>query len=243
MFSSLTEMSKSAGRVSLSDAVKIANDLMRKFQGKVARVAVAGSIRRKKGSVGDIDLVVIGSPGAVKEIANTNSEQVWGGDKRINFVYKGRQVNVIMTTAQGWGAAMLYATGSGEFNMVMRLKAKRMGFKLNEYGLWDVETNKRITGRTEHAIFRAMGYKGAPNPEDREVFKMRAAKVPKHSNMKDDYKPDTAALAKQSGFEMEEVERRWQKAVDITKKQLKSKYDPRYAMAVLMKMLKIKGGR
>ena len=66
------------------------------------------------------------------------------------------QVNLMRADPAEMGATLMYATGPGGWNAMMRTKAKRMGMKLNRYGLWDVETGKHIAGRTEQSIYDAM---------------------------------------------------------------------------------------
>jgi hypothetical protein len=66
------------------------------------------------------------------------------------------QVNLMRADPAEMGATLMYATGPGGWNAMMRTKARRMGMKLNRYGLWDVETGKHIAGRTEQSIYDAM---------------------------------------------------------------------------------------
>lgn len=111
---------------------------------------VCGSIRRRKSEVGDIDIVSVGVPSTP-----THAMFMHGGEVNRTYLFGGVQVNVFVTTPECLGAALLYATGSGELNMWMRGLAKSKGWKLNQYGLWDGE--KRLAGRTEAGIFAKLG--------------------------------------------------------------------------------------
>ena len=118
----------------------------------VEDVVVCGSIRRKKPEVGDLDIVVVGS------IDHLKDQPYWryadGGKKKCTVEYKGRQVNIMATTFESVGAAMLYFTGSSTFNIILRRKAKKLGLKLNEYGLWKDED---LIANTERDIMEELG--------------------------------------------------------------------------------------
>ena len=113
---------------------------------------IAGSIRREKEQVGDIDLVSIGTfprevPGA---------EFVSGKDVLRTYLFEGTQVNVMIAQPGAVGAMLLYATGSGGFGAMLRVKAKRRGFKLNRYGLFERDTGALVAAKTERDIFTAL---------------------------------------------------------------------------------------
>ena len=123
---------------------------------------IAGSLRRKKRIVGDIDIVSVGCfPRDVE-----GAEFISGGDILRTYLFEGTQINVMVAEQEYLGATLLYATGSGRWALLIRMKAKRKGWKLNRYGLFDRETNHLIASRTESDIFDALGKTFVP-PEER----------------------------------------------------------------------------
>ena len=144
-------------KMSWSEANKLCDELrVLLWDFGVGNVHVAGSVRRNKPEVGDIDIIVNG------DITKLQGEgHPWryadGGTKKCTIEYKGRQVNILRTENGRVGAALLYFTGNATFNLIMRRKAKKMGFKLNEYGLW--KGDEFIAGTYEQDIFEALGMK------------------------------------------------------------------------------------
>jgi len=125
----------------------------------VDRAEVAGSYRRRKETVGDIDiLVVTDSPhqvsaavAALPIVRNVVAQ----GDKKLSFDFvSGLRVDIRFVEAEQWGAALLYFTGSKDHNIAMRKVAMRHGWKLNEYGLF--HKKKVIASRTEQEIYETL---------------------------------------------------------------------------------------
>jgi DNA polymerase (family X) len=134
------------------------------------RVTVAGSYRRRRDTVGDLDLVVTADDGAVvgdKLVEYENVAEVLAhGKTRTTVVLRsGIQVDVRAVPEQSYGAALLYFTGSKAHNIALRAIAVRRGWKLNEYGLFS--GTRRIAGLTEEDIYRKLGLSYIP-PEMRE---------------------------------------------------------------------------
>lgn len=124
------------------------------------RVQVAGSVRRKKPEVGDIDMVVL-SPLPAGELLQKAEgvEVVQGGDEKAFGRYKGMPINVWRAKPEGWGAMLFYATGPDYYSgMAYRSRAKRAGLKLTQHGLFDKE-GTQIAGHTEKSIYEALGKK------------------------------------------------------------------------------------
>lgn len=113
---------------------------------------IAGSIRRRCATVGDIDIVAVGP---IWPARLDGAELRGGGDVVRTYSFGGAQINVMISRQEYVGATMLYATGSGRFNIMTRSTAKRSGMKLNRYGLWRGEV--RVAGHDEHGIFEALG--------------------------------------------------------------------------------------
>ena len=136
------------------------------------RVETAGSWRRRRESIGDLDLIVVGSdPQALSDafVAHPDVEEVLGhGAAKSSVVLaSGLQVDLRPSATESLGAALQYFTGSKAHNVALRERAVRRGLKLNEYGLFKVETQERLAGETEDGIYRALGLAFIP-PEMRE---------------------------------------------------------------------------
>ncbi len=133
----------------------------------------AGSLRRGKETVGDLDLLVTGpnAGAALEHIVNIQFRQEvlgQGGNKAsVSFGIERLQVDVRALPHESFGAAMQYFTGSKEHNVALRTVAIKQGLTLNEYGLFKLENNERVAGETEEEIYQKLGYAWIP-PEMRE---------------------------------------------------------------------------
>jgi DNA polymerase (family 10) len=131
-------------------------------------VGMAGSLRRGKSTVGDLDILstdprvveaIRGCPGVVQILES--------GPKRTSVkLDDGVQVDVRLFAKEEYGAALVYFTGSKDHNIALRNLAIEKGWKLNEYGLFDRDGN-RISGETEEGVYRRLGMEFIP-PELRE---------------------------------------------------------------------------
>lgn len=139
---------------------------------EVKQVGVAGSLRRMKETIGDIDILVT-SPkaGPVMDVFTTfpKVKQVLAkGPTRSSIVLDmGIQADVRVVEPESFGAALQYFTGSKEHNVKLREKAVRKGLKINEYGVFEVKGDRRVAGRTEEEVYAAVGLPWIP-PEIRE---------------------------------------------------------------------------
>jgi DNA polymerase (family 10) len=126
----------------------------------VERLEVAGSFRRRRESVGDLDLLAISSdPAQVMQrlaeyplIAHTVGI---GETKSTVVLHDGLQVDLRVLPAESYGAALIYFTGSKDHCVHIRRIAQRMDLSLNEYGLF--RGSESIAGRTEEEVYRALG--------------------------------------------------------------------------------------
>ena len=163
------------GRHLLSFAEQAAAELLtvlRQVPG-VESASAAGSLRRGRETVGDLDLLVSGTdPDAALDAVAKHpraSEVLSRGVNKVSILL-GRdnfQVDVRALPKESFGAAMQYFTGSKEHNVAIRIRAIRMGFKLSEYGLFRVEDDVQVAGSTEEEVYSALGLKYIP-PEIRE---------------------------------------------------------------------------
>jgi DNA polymerase (family X) len=134
------------------------------------RVVVAGSYRRRRDTVGDLDVVVTAADGAAvgnKLVGYENVAEVLAhGPTRTTVVLRsGLQVDVRAVPERSYGAALLYFTGSQAHNIALRGIAAHRGWKLNEYGLFSAR--RRIAGLTEEEIYKKLRLAFIP-PELRE---------------------------------------------------------------------------
>lgn len=120
----------------------------------VSRGVVAGSVRREKPQIGDVDVVIIPED-ITKTAAFLVTEGFDGGEHKMAGVIDGIQMDVYFATEEDFGAQLLMWTGSAKFNVRMRKVAKDKGWTLNQYGLFDGETC--LASKTEEEIFSALG--------------------------------------------------------------------------------------
>ncbi len=134
------------------------------------RVVVAGSYRRRRDTVGDLDVLVAAKDGAAvgdKVVGYENvSEVLAHGPTRTAVILRsGLQVDVRVVPEESYGAALLYFTGSKAHNIALRELANAHKWKLNEYGLF--AGRRRIAGKTEEEVYKKLGLAFIP-PEMRE---------------------------------------------------------------------------
>ena len=134
-----------------------------KFPG-IEKITPAGSLRRGRETVGDLDILVTGEActteeGRQKAIAYVAQypplmDVIASGDNKISFhVRNGMQVDVRLLPPESFGAAMQYFTGSKAHNVALRQRALKMGYTLNEYSLATLEDEKPVAGKTEEEIY------------------------------------------------------------------------------------------
>jgi DNA polymerase (family 10) len=176
---------QSAGRLGLPDALAIGQSLLDRLRALpgVAEAHIAGSLRRRRETIGDVDLLCAPKPdangGVIAAAFCTFPEVqrvlVQGGTKASVFTAGGLQVDLRIVPAQHMGAALLYFTGSKAHNVKLRGRAIGKGMTLNEWGLYrdssktnqtepdeKTETGKppaaqAIAGRTESDVYAALG--------------------------------------------------------------------------------------
>jgi len=148
------------------------------------RVVVAGSYRRRRDTVGDLDILVTTKQGPAVGAKLTRYENVAEvlahGPTRTTVVLRsGLQVDVRAVPEQSYGAALLYFTGSKAHNIALRSLANERDWKLNEYGLFSGK--RRIAGATEEEVYKKLGLTYIPPElrEDRgEIALAKANKLP-----------------------------------------------------------------
>lgn len=155
-------------------ALKIATAYLQYLRGceDVKQAAYAGSLRRKKKTIGDVDLLVTGGPAdniCKWFFAYPNIKQVLAaGDTKAGVVLEeGMQVDLRVVDPESFGAALFYFTGPKHFNIHVRTLALKRGWKINEYGLFEGE--KKLAGQTEEELFAALALPYL-EPWEREDF-------------------------------------------------------------------------
>ncbi|HKA27890.1 MAG TPA: DNA polymerase/3'-5' exonuclease PolX [Candidatus Binatia bacterium] len=168
----LAAVESGGGRQLLADVLPVVQDLERRLATLpgVSRVEIAGSIRRRRETVGDADLLVVArrSPAVMDTFVGLPEvERVLGrGSTRSSVRLRtGFQVDLRVVPAESFGAALLYFTGSKAHNVALRQLAIAKGLKLNEYGLF--RGTRRVAGRTEEEVYARLGLVFVP-PELRE---------------------------------------------------------------------------
>ena len=106
---------------------------------KTEKVAIVGSLRRKKKQVRDIDLQVIGNNYDIQDLFwQKGIELDSGGDRRQIYTLKsGIKMNIFFCYPHAWGTALMHNTGPSRYNIRKRMQVKRQGYKLNQYGVFD----------------------------------------------------------------------------------------------------------
>jgi len=168
----LASVESAGGRQLLADAFPVVQDLARRLAivPGVTRVEIAGSIRRRRETVGDADLLVVARQAsrvmdAFAGLAEVERVLGRGPTRSSVRLRSGFQVDLRVVPAASFGAALVYFTGSKAHNVSLRQLAIGKGLKLNEYGLF--RGTRRIAGRTEEEVYTRLGLAFVP-PELRE---------------------------------------------------------------------------
>ena len=159
----IEERAKDAGRHVLSDAVAVSSDLIAYLRERAPEVdfVPVGSVRRGCDTCGDIDILAVSGEPALMQVLlqHPRVERVLGhGETKSSVRLEGGyQADLRLVPAESRGAAMQYFTGSRAHNIVIRDRAVQRGLKLNEYGLFTLEGERRIAGESEEGIYEALG--------------------------------------------------------------------------------------
>ncbi len=179
-------LSKGQGRMLLGKAWMLSNEIIDRL-GKLREIKAieqSGSLRRRKETIGDIDVLVISSNAekvmqAFTTMPNVERVLAKGPTKSTVLLREGVTADVRVLEPESFGAALQYFTGGKEHNVAVRQVAIKKGFKLNEYGLF--KGNKAVAGKSEEEIYKKLGLKWMP-PELREnsgeIEAARAGKLP-----------------------------------------------------------------
>ena len=161
---------QSERRTPLGESLPRARELVERVEEVVGveRAVAAGSVRRRKETTGDIDIVVVSTDreATANAVTEWEVEVIQRGDRKTSFRRDGEEVDLHLVKKEEFGSALQYFTGSKDHNVETRDAAIEEGLKLNEYGVWDGEGG-RVAGGTEEEVYEALGMEYVP-PELRE---------------------------------------------------------------------------
>ncbi|MGC2152169.1 MAG: DNA polymerase/3'-5' exonuclease PolX [Terriglobales bacterium] len=168
------------GRYLLDTAEQLAEKLIAHLKEApgVEKVTPAGSLRRGRETVGDLDILVTGKGCCADETREEIAQHlirfpglmeiIAKGENKVSFRHRnGMQVDVRLLPPESFGASMQYFTGSKAHNVALRQRALKMGYTLNEYSLATLENNQPVAGATEQDIYGKLKLDFIP-PELRE---------------------------------------------------------------------------
>ncbi len=169
----LEHLEEVSRRVYLAEAKVFADAVIQHLRAvpELHQIEVAGSFRRRKETVGDLDVLVTCDQSApvmdrLAEYSAVRDVLVRGDTKMSVRLANGMQLDLRVVPEESYGAALQYFTGSQAHNIQLRRRAQEMGLKINEYGVFRGE--ERVAGRTEEEVYAAVGLPWIP-PELREA--------------------------------------------------------------------------
>jgi DNA polymerase (family 10) len=151
-------------RVLLDVALRTATEMVDALTPISQRCAYAGSLRRWRETIGDIDILAAADDSAPLMAAFSAGHQVVasGPTKTTVRTASGLTADLRVVPLDAWGAALQYFTGSAAHNVAVRQIAIKQKLKLSEYGLFDAETDKLIVSRTEEEVYARLGLAWVP---------------------------------------------------------------------------------
>ena len=179
-------------RVTLNVAMNTATEIIAALAGRTERVTYAGSLRRMRETIGDVDiLATAATEGQASELMNVfrelPGEVIVSGPAKTSIRKAGSlQVDLRVVRPAAWGAALQYFTGSQAHNVAVRQIAIKNGLKLSEYGLFRNE--EIIASATEEDVYAALSMQWMPPPVREDTGEVEAAlkgQVPRYVTEKD----------------------------------------------------------
>ena len=171
-------------RVLLDVALRTATEMVDALTPLSQRCAYAGSLRRWRETIGDIDILAAAGDSAPLMAAFAAGHDVVasGPTKTTVRTASGLTADLRVVPLDAWGAALQYFTGSAAHNVAVRQIAIKQKLKLSEYGLFDAETNQLIVSRTEEEVYERLGLAWIPPAmrEDRgEIEAAAQGRIPR----------------------------------------------------------------
>jgi DNA polymerase (family 10) len=178
----IEQMRQHGDRIRLDVALALAEELMQGLTAcsAVVDIATAGSLRRMQETIGDIDILTSSkNPSDVMDAflgLELVGRTLGRGDTKCSVItLRGIQADLRVVPPEAWGAALIYFTGSKAHNIKIRGLALKKGLTLNEYGLFKVDTKKRVAARTEEVVYRRLGMPWIPPPLREDEGEVEAA--------------------------------------------------------------------
>jgi DNA polymerase (family 10) len=170
----IEHLQATSGRMLLHQAYAMQEEIAAMMSERIPGLVIspAGSLRRMKETIGDIDILVssedsISVMDVFCSLPNVDKVQLRGETKSSIVTRAGLQVDLRVVLPGEFGAALQYFTGSQSHNVRVREIAKKEGMKINEYGVFRIKDNRRLAGETEVEVYKALGM-SFPPPELRE---------------------------------------------------------------------------
>ena len=179
------------GRVTLNVAMNTATEIIAALAGHTERVTYAGSLRRMRETIGDVDiLATAATEGQASELMNVfrglSGEVIVSGPAKTSIRSGNLQADLRVVRPGAWGAALQYFTGSQAHNVAVRQIAIKNGLKLSEYGLFRNE--EIIASATEEDVYAALGMQWMPPTVREDTGEVEAAlkgQLPRYVTEKD----------------------------------------------------------
>jgi DNA polymerase (family X) len=151
-------------RIPLGVALPVAKEILAELEGVpgVTQTAVAGSLRRMRDTIGDIDLMVAAADSGpvmahFRNLSQVESVSVSGPSKTTVTLHSGLQVDLRVLPPERWGTLLLYFTGSKDHNVRLRERALKQGLSLNEHAFTPLEGGDEIVCASEVEVYRVLG--------------------------------------------------------------------------------------
>lgn len=160
----IAQLRSAGGRLRIDLALDVAETFIEALRPlrRVRKIAYAGSLRRMRETIGDVDLLVASSdapPVMDGFVSHPSVARVLAhGETKSSVITElGLQVDLRVVPAEAWGAALIYFTGSKAHNVRIREMAVRKGLKLSEYGLFEADGGELLAARTEEEVYERLG--------------------------------------------------------------------------------------
>ncbi|MFA5889416.1 MAG: DNA polymerase/3'-5' exonuclease PolX [Actinomycetota bacterium] len=182
LFRALQNLSRTQDRVRIDEAIEISLRVVEQLENLpgVKSIVPAGSVRRMRDTIGDLDVLVASENsehvmGAFLEMPDVVSVVARGDTKSSVVTRRGMQIDLRVVPANAWGAALIYFTGSKEHNVKIRELAMKAGMKLSEWGLFRACDGRLIAGATEEEVYAALGLAWIPPAMREDTGEVEAA--------------------------------------------------------------------
>ncbi|MGD9015534.1 MAG: DNA polymerase/3'-5' exonuclease PolX [Candidatus Omnitrophota bacterium] len=186
----LSLLRKGRERMNLAEAIQLADEFIKPLSELVyvKKISPAGSLRRQKETVRDIDILIVSSkPGKVMDkftqLPQVKKIQAKGKTKSSVLSLQDAQVDCRVVADKSFGAALLYFTGSKNFNIKLRTIAIKKNYKINEYGVF--AGKRTLAGRTEEEIFKLLKMSYIPAELREDAGEIELAQKDKLPNLVD----------------------------------------------------------